>query len=90
MGTFVTIRELPGVTAAEIAGAGVAIKSCTTAMQCEGTPVRWLRSFFLPGSSRTHCYFEAPSIDAVRLANERANIPYVEIVEVQELTPETV
>ncbi len=90
MPKYVTIRDLPGADADAIAGAGVRIMSCTTAMQCEGTPVRWLRSYFLPESHQTHCYFEAPDVQTVRLANERAAIPYTAIFEVDELTPDNV
>jgi hypothetical protein len=45
---------------------------------------------FLPKSSQTHCYFEAASSVAVEEANQRARIPFTEIVEVVEMTPEMV
>ncbi len=78
MPTFVAIRSLPGITPDALAGAG---------MQSEGTEVTWLRSFFLPASSQTHCYFEGPSLDAVRELNERAGLPYEQLLEVAEMTP---
>jgi hypothetical protein len=56
-------------------------------MQSEGTEVRWLRSFFLPASSQTHCYFEGPSLGSVRELNERAGLPFEQLVEVAEMTP---
>ena len=89
MGCFVVIRHLPGVTPEALTGAGLRAKSCAAEMTEEGTPIRWLRSFFIPETEETHCYFEAPSSDAVREVNERANIPFSKIHEVQELTPET-
>lgn len=52
--------------------------------------MRWIRSFFLPDRSGTHCYFEAVSADVVEEANTRANIPFVQILEVVEMTPEKV
>ena len=88
MGCFVVIRHLPGVTPEALTGAGLRAKSCAAEMTEEGTPIRWLRSFFIPETEETHCYFEAPSSDAVREVNERANIPFSKIHEVQELTPE--
>ena len=68
-------------------GAG---KTCVAGMQSEGTTVHWLRSFFLPGSSQTHCYFEGPSLDAVTELNRRAGLPFEQIVEVAEMTPGSV
>ena len=90
MPTFVAIRSLPGITPDALVGAGARVKSCVAGMQTEGTDVKWLRSFFLPASSQTHCYFEAPSLDAVRDLNERAGLPYEQLVEAAELTPERV
>ncbi|MCA3178605.1 MAG: DUF4242 domain-containing protein [Burkholderiaceae bacterium] len=87
MATFVAIRSLPGITPDALAGAGARVKSCAAGMQSEGTEVRWLRSFFLPASSQTHCYFEGPSLGAVRELNERAGLPFEQLVEVAEMTP---
>ena len=90
MSTFVVKRQLPGITADELSGAGLRVKTCAEALCSEGTDVRWLRSFFLPSTEETHCYFEAPDSETVKRLNERAQIPYVEIVEVQEMTPDAV
>ncbi|MEI7443395.1 MAG: DUF4242 domain-containing protein [Burkholderiales bacterium] len=87
MPTYVAIRNLPGITSDGLVGAGVRIKTCASGMCGEGTPVRWLRSYFLPETSQTHCYFEAPSMAAVRELNERAALPYERLVEVAEMTP---
>jgi hypothetical protein len=87
MSTFVAIRSLPGITPDALAGAGARVKSCAAGMQSEGTEVRWLRSFFLPATSQTHCYFEGPGIAAVRELNERAGLPFEQLVEVAEMTP---
>jgi hypothetical protein len=56
----------------------------------EGQTVRWVRSFFLPESSQTHCYFEGGSAQVVAEANQRARIPFTRIVQVVEMTPEMV
>ncbi len=90
MGCYVVIRHLPGITPEALTGAGLRAKSCAAEMTEEGTPIRWLRSFFIPETEQTHCYFEAASSDAVKEVNERANIPFSEIHEVQELVPEAV
>jgi hypothetical protein len=90
MATFVVHRNLPDITPEALAGAGLRAKTCAAEMSDEGTPVRWLRSYFLPKDEQTHCYFEAPSAEAVREVNERANIPFSSVSEVQELTPDAV
>jgi hypothetical protein len=56
----------------------------------EGQKVRWIRSFFLPATAETHCYFEAPTRAAVEEINQRAHIPFKQFVEVVEMTPEQV
>lgn len=90
MACQVAIRHLPGITPDAFTGAGIRAKSCASEMTDEGTPVKWLRSFFIPKTEQTHCYFEAASADAVKEVNERANIPFIEIHEVMELVAEAV
>jgi hypothetical protein len=84
------MRDLPGITPEALMSAGFRAKTCCSEMTEEGQPVRWIRSFFLPEQAQTHCYFEAPSADAVKEANDRAKIPFTRIIEVMELTPEAV
>ncbi len=90
MAYYVVTRTLPGITSDALTSAGLKAKSCAAEMTDEGTPVKWLRSFFIPKTEQTHCYFEAPDADSVKEVNERADIPFSEIYEVMELTPEAV
>lgn len=90
MSLFVVQRDLPGITPEMLQSAGIRAKSCCAEITDEGQPVRWIRSFFLPASAQTHCYFEGESKAAVEEANQRANIPFTQIVEVVEMTPEMV
>ena len=90
MATYLVERELPGITPKALTSAGLRAKTCANEMTDVGTAVRWLRSFFLPVQQQTHCYFEADSANAVKEVNERANIPFKNIIEVMELTPELV
>jgi hypothetical protein len=90
MPLFVVKRTLPGVTPEALASAGLRAKTCCAEMTREGEAVRWIRSFYLPESSQTHCYFEAASKRAVEEANQRARIPFVEVSDAVEMTPETV
>jgi len=87
---FVVKRDLPGVTPEVLLSAGLRAKTCCAEMTGEGEPVRWVRSFFLPETAQTHCYFEAGSKSAVEEANNRARIPFSQITEVVEMTPEMV
>jgi hypothetical protein len=90
MAVFVVKRDLPGITPEALQSAGLRAKTCCAEMSEEGQQVKWLRSFFLPETSQTHCYFEGVSKAAVEEANGRAQIPFVEVVAVMEMTPEMV
>jgi len=88
MPQFVVTRNLPGITSEALQSAGMRAKTCCAEMTQEGQPVRWIRSFFLPETAQTHCYFEASSRQAVEEAQQRARIPFTQITEVMEMTPE--
>jgi hypothetical protein len=90
MPLYVVKRDLPGVTPEILQSAAIRAKSCCAEMTNEGQPVRWIRSFYLPQRAQTHCYFEAASQVAVEEANQRARIPFTEIAEVVEMTPDLV
>ena len=42
----------------------------------EGTPVRYLRSIFVPEDETCFFLYEAASVDSVREAARRSNLPY--------------
>jgi hypothetical protein len=90
MPLFMVERELPGITQDALLSAGLRAKTCCAEITEEGQPVRWIRSFFLPEESGTHCYFEAQTKDIVEEANHRAKIPFTKVMEVVEMTPEIV
>jgi hypothetical protein len=90
MSLYVVKRDLPGITPEALQSAGVRAKTCCAEMTGEGQAVRWVRSFYLPETAQTHCYFEAPSKAAVEEAQQRARIPFTQIAEVFEMTPEMV
>jgi hypothetical protein len=88
MPTYVVERTLPGITPEALQSAGLRAKTCCSEMTREGQPVRWIRSFFLPESAQTHCYFEGATAEDIAQANERAQIPFTRITQVVEMTPE--
>ena len=50
--------------------------------------VEWLFSFLSADKKKTYYLYEAPSVDAIRAAARRANLPADVIVEVSDLRPE--
>ena len=50
--------------------------------------IKWLFSFLSPDKRKTYCLYEAPSAEAIRQADKRANVPADVIIEVtRELSP---
>jgi hypothetical protein len=86
MSKYLVERYLPGITPDQLSAAAGAAKSTTEAMAQEGTPVRYLRSTFIPGEEKCYCLFEGPSADAVKTANDRAQLPYERIVEAMHIS----
>ena len=81
MPKYMVERHLPGITADGLSAAATRAKSTTARMTEQGTPVRYLRSTFVPGEEKCYCLFEGPSADAVEQANKQAEIPYERVVE---------
>ena len=48
---------------------------------------RWLFSFLSADKKKTYCLYEAPSIEAIRKAAERAGLPADVITEVSQVDP---
>jgi|GraSoiStandDraft_17_1057272.scaffolds.fasta_scaffold632936_2 hypothetical protein len=90
MPKYMVERHLPGFKAEQLPSAAGAAKRATEDMTREGMPVRYLGSTFVPGEERCLCMFEGPSVDVVRLANERAGLPLERIVEAANILPSEV
>lgn len=88
MAVYMVDRSLPGITMEQLAGAQSAAIASAEKATTEGTPVRYIRSTFVPGEARCMCLFEAASADAVRDVNESAGLPFTRIVEAADLTPQ--
>ena len=52
--------------------------------------VTWLYSFLSADKKKTYCLYEAPNADAIREAARRADIPADVIIEVSQVSPESV
>jgi len=80
-------RDLPGIKMEQLAAAQKRAIEAGKELHAQGTPVRYLRSTFVPGQNKCMCLFEAPNPENVKEANERAQIPFTRIVEAMDLTP---
>ena len=88
MSKYLVERYLPGLTPEQLGAAASAAKATTASMTSEGTPVHYLRSTFIPGEDKCYCLFEGPSADVVKMAYERAQLPYERIVDAMHIAAE--
>lgn len=86
MALYLVDRDLPGITLDQLAAARRAAIATSAELTAAGTPVRYVRSTFLPLDARCLCLFEASSVDLVEKVNQVAQIPFIRISEAVELT----
>jgi hypothetical protein len=87
MAVYMVERDLKGITMPQLAGAQQAAIAASERSTADGTPVRYIRSTFVPGEARCMCLFDASSADHVKKVNDAAQLPYMRIVEALDLTP---
>ena len=87
MQVYMVERSLKGIPMSDLASAqGRAI--CTAEQMTKaGTPVRYIRSTFVPDTGRCMCLFGAGNAEQVKELNQKANIPFDSVVPVLDLTP---
>jgi hypothetical protein len=90
MAMFIVQRDLPGITPEAMQSAALRSKTCCAEMTEEGQPVRWIRSFFLPNTMQTNCYYEGATAEVIKEVNRRAGIPYSAIADAVEVTPDMI
>jgi hypothetical protein len=90
MPRYMVERHLPGFTQEQLPGAAGAAKSTSEQLSHEGTPVRYLRSTFVPQEEKCFCLFEGDSEETIRTVQERAGLPYDRIVEANFITADEV
>jgi hypothetical protein len=88
MPRYMVERHLPGFTGDQLPGAAGSAKRTTEAMSGEGTPIRYLRSTFVPSEEKCFCLFEGPSVEVVEEAQRRAELPYQRVYEAEFVTAE--
>jgi hypothetical protein len=85
--TFLVCREMPGLTRDQYAAAQRAASEEARRASMGGRVVRLSGGFFLPAKGRAICIFSAESLAEVAAVNERAGVPFTEILEAIELRP---
>jgi hypothetical protein len=85
--TFLVLRQLPGLTRDQYTAAQQATSEAARQASTGGRIVRHLGGFFMPGTGRAICIFCAESLADVTTVNERAGVPFTEVVEAIELQP---
>lgn len=87
MATFLVLRQLPGLTRDQYAAAQQAASEAARQASTGGRVVRHLGGFFIPGQGQAICIFCAESLSDVTTVNERAGVPFTEVLEAIELRP---
>src|SRR5579859_4520307 len=87
MPMYLVERDLPGMTRDQLAAAHRALIQTVSRFTAQGSPVRYVRSLFVPHQARCLCVFEAPDADVVRQVNDATQMPFVSVTEALELTP---
>lgn len=87
MAVYMVERSLKGIAMTDLANAQQSAIATSKQFTADGTPVRYIRSTFVPGTGACMCLFEAGDADAVKRVNEQARIPFDRITEALDLTP---
>jgi hypothetical protein len=82
---FLAERRMPGLTVTDRHAVQRALHQASRRVTAEGTPVRYLRSGYVPGEERWLCLFASALPDAVRRVFEIAQVPNASVVEVVEV-----
>lgn len=87
MTVYLVERSLKGIDMSDLAKAQQGAISTSRQFTAEGSPVRYIRSTFVPETGACMCLFEASDMDAVKRVNKQANIPFDRVTEALDLTP---
>ena len=87
MATFLVLRQLPGLTRDQYAAAQQAASKAAGQASLGGRAVCYLGGFLIPSRGQAICIFCAESLADVTAVNERAGVPFTEVLEAIELRP---
>ena len=87
MQVYMVERSLKGISMDALAAAQKRAIDAAQKLSKEGTPVRYIRSTFVPEEGCCMCLFSAERSEDVKRLNETAQIPFDRIVPALDLTP---
>ena len=87
MEVFMVERSLKGIPMDQLAAAQQRAIRTAAEMSAGGTPIRYIRTTFVPGSGQCMCLFESDDARTVEALNRRAEIPFSSVTPALDLTP---
>ena len=87
MEVFMVERSLKGIPMDQLAAAQQRAIRTAADMTADGTPIRYIRSTFVPDSGKCMCLFESDTSETVEALNRKAEIPYEKETPALDLTP---
>jgi hypothetical protein len=87
MQVFLVERSLKGIPMEQLAAAQQRAIQTAEKMTSAGTPVRYIRTAFVPESGHCMCLFESNDAEAVKTLNRDAQIPFDCVKAALDLTP---
>lgn len=87
MQVFMVERSLKGIPMDQLAAAQQRAIRTAGDMSAAGTPIRYIRSTFVPQTGQCMCLFESGDCEAVKALNRQAQIPFDRVTEALDLTP---
>lgn len=87
MQVYMVERSLKGISMEALAAAQKRAIETAQQFSKEGTPVRYIRSSFVPEEGACRCLFSAERPEDVKRLNEAAQIAFDRIVPAVDLTP---
>lgn len=87
MSVFMVERDLKGISMEQLGGAQKAAMAEAEKMRGEGEKIGYIRSTFAPDDGRCMCLFDGESAEQVKSLNDRAGLPYTQVVAAMDLTP---
>lgn len=87
MQVYMVERSLKGISMDALAAAQQRAIDTAQKLSKDGTPVRYIRSTFVPDEGACMCLFAAERAEDVKRLNESAQIPFDRIVPALDLTP---
>lgn len=87
MEVFMVERSLQGIPMDQLAAAQQRAIRTAADMSAAGTPIRYLRTTFVPQSGQCMCLFESGDCQTVEALQKKAQIPFDRVTPALDLRP---